>query len=424
MELQEKVWRITIYLSESDQQRGQALYMALLELLKRQGAAGATVSRGLAGFGARSQIHTATILTLSEDLPLQVEWIDTPETVTRLLPQVRELVPDALITSEEIQVVQYAARIPAAALAQPIGAIMRRHVTAIGPETPATEIVKLLLQQGYGSLPVVDAGRHIVGIITDGDLLLRAQLTARLDLQEELSQSQVQRQVAALQAQKLTAADIMTATVVTLEQEASVREAMGRMVAHGLKRLPVVDGEQQLVGWVSRVDILRTMERHHQPLVSGSAPAAGRTVAELMYREVPTVAAQSTIEEILQALEAGPYRRAVVVDNEKRVVGIITDGDVVRRSRGSEHPGLLARLRSLVTGQPAAIALPDTNETAADLMTAPVLTITVDTSLPRALRLMLDNRVKRLPVVDEEGRLLGLLGRRNLLRGLLDEEEG
>lgn len=421
MQLQGKALRVIIYIGESDHYRGKALYMALLEFLKKEGAAGATVVRGLAGFGARSRIHTATILTLSEDLPLRVEWVDQHEVVERLLPQIRNMVDDGLITAEEVQVVQYAPGREPDPLQQAVANVMRTEVSTVTPETPVADIVTLLLRRGRRSLPVVDGQRHVLGIITDGDLLRRAGLKARLDLQEELSEQQLQQQIAVLQEQGKTATDIMTQPVVTVETAATVRKAMDMMVERGLKRLPVVDEEKHLAGWISRVDVLRTLEYHHLTEEEAPRPEKGSSVSELMYREVPTITPEASLEEIIQVLERGRYRRAVVVDDANHVVGIITDGDLLRRSRWGQHPGVLARLRSLITGQPVRARLPETEETAADLMSSPVITITEDTPLTEALRLMLAHQCKRLPVVDEEQRLLGLLGRGSLLRGLLRE---
>jgi CBS domain-containing protein len=379
------------------------------------------VVRGLAGFGARSRIHTATILTLSEDLPLRVEWVDQHEVVERLLPHIRNLVDDGLITVEEVQVVQYAPGRERDPLAQPIANAMRTEVSTATPETPVGDIVTLLLRRGRRSLPVVDEQRRVLGIITDGDLLRRAGLKARLDLQEALSAQQLQQQVSALQGQGKTAADIMTQPVVTVQATDTVRKAVDTMVEHGLKRLPVVDKEKRLVGWISRVDVLRTLEYHHLPEEATLRPREGNSVSELMYREVPTVTLAASLEEIIQVLERGRYRRAVVVDDVGHVVGIITDGDLLRRSRLGQHPGLLVRLRSLITGQPARAKLPQTEETAADLMSSPAVTIGEDTPLVEALRLMLEHQCKRLPVVDKNQQLVGLLGRASLLRGLLQE---
>jgi CBS domain-containing protein len=424
MQLQGKALRVIIYIGESDHYQGKALYMALLQFLKKEGASGATVVRGLAGFGAHSRIHTATILDLSLDLPIRVEWIDQPEIVERLLSQIRQMVNDGLITVEEVDVVQYAPGRRPDPLAQPVQDVMRTEVVSVSPETMVAEIVTFLLRKGYRSLPVVDENGRPLGIITDGDLLRRTGLRARLDLQAEVSVAGWQQQLADLRAQGGTAASLMTSPVITILATAPLRQAVQQMTAHDLKRLPVVDENGRLAGWISRLGILRTVEYHQLAAeTEPEPPAAGRTIGDLMYRDVPTVSPQATLEEIVQSLEQNRRRRAVVVDASRRVLGIITDGDLLRRSKQQAHPGLLDRLRGLVTGQPAArpAALLGATETAADLMTTPVLTITMNASPAAALRLMMQHGVKRLPVVDENDRLVGLLGRASLLQGLMSE---
>lgn len=428
MQLQGKALRVIIYIGESDRHRGRALYMALLQFLKQEGASGATVMRGLAGFGAHSRIHTATIVDLSTDLPIRVEWIDLPEVVERLLPQVRQMVDNGLITVEEVDVVQYAPGRRQDILTQPVQDVMRREVISVAPDTPAAEIITLLLKKGYRSLPVLDENGRIQGIITDGDLLRRAGLAARLSLQPDLPAANWQQQLADLRKQGDTAVTLMTSPAITIQATEPLRRAVQKMAEHNLKRLPVVDENGRLVGWISRVDILRTLDYHKSALATAAEPptdltsATGLTIAKLMYRDVPTVAPQATLEQILQALERNRRRRAVVIDEEQHVLGIISDGDLLRHSQKKPHPALLERLRRLVTGQPADPSpLLHTTETAVDLMTTPVYTIPLDGSLNTALRLMMEHEVKRLPVVDENGRLVGLLGRASLLRGLMDK---
>ncbi len=426
MQLQGKTMRVTIYIGESDHYQGKSLYMAILRFLKQEGASGATVLRGLAGFGAHSRIHTATLVDLSADLPIRVEWIDQPELVQRLLPHLRQMVNDGLITVEEVDVVQYAPGRRPDPLAQPVQDVMRTAVVSVLLHTSAAEIVTLLLQKGFRSLPVVDENGRLQGIITDGDLLRRTQLAARLDLQATLPAAEWQQQLAVLRDEGQTAAFLMSQPVITIAARAPLRQAVQQMVDHNLKRLPVVAEDGRLAGWISRIDILRQME-YQQPVVEAEqeSPAPGQTIRDLMYADVPTVSPQATLEQVLQALEKNRRRRAVVVNEKREVLGIITDGDLLRRSRQKSHPGLLARLRHLVTGQPAAAqAWHGTElgtETAVDLMTTPVITIAADATPAAALQRMVQHKVKRLPVVEENGRLVGLLGRASLLRGLVDE---
>lgn len=423
MQLQGKALRVTIYIGENDRYQGKPLHMALLQFLKREGAAGGTVLQGIAGFGAHSRIHTASIVTLSQDLPLRLEWVDQPDVVERLLPQIQQMVDDGLITVETVKVVQYAPGRRPDPLALPVHDVMQTEVAAVLPAASMAEVVRMLLEKGYRSVPVVESDGRLVGIITDGDLLRRANMSARLDLQLEMP-AQLKQQLADLQQRQETAAGMMTQPVVTIKADDSLRVAISRMVKHGLKRLPVVDAQFHLVGWISRVDVLRAVAYHqHAPTIT-ETPAQGSTIAELMIRDVPTVGPQASLAEIVRALERQQQRRVVVVDAGSHVLGIITDGDLIRRSKLARQPGLLARLRGLIIGKDATPPTPvlSSDETAADLMTAPAMTITLDASLTQALHLMLEHQIKRLPVVDADGRLMGLLGRASLLRGLLQQE--
>ncbi|MCA9529065.1 MAG: DUF190 domain-containing protein [Myxococcales bacterium] len=99
---------VRIFIGESDRWRHQPLADALLERLRKEQFAGATVFRGTAGFGARSHLHTSNILRLSEDLPIVIEVVDTEEQMERLLPILDEMVTGgALVTMERARVVRY-----------------------------------------------------------------------------------------------------------------------------------------------------------------------------------------------------------------------------------------------------------------------------------------------------------------------------
>jgi PII-like signaling protein len=99
---------VRIFIGESDRWHHQPLHAALLDRLRQEGFAGATVFRGIAGFGARSIVHTTQILRLSEDLPVVIEVVDSEEHVRRLLPILDEMVTEGLVTVEKARVVKYA----------------------------------------------------------------------------------------------------------------------------------------------------------------------------------------------------------------------------------------------------------------------------------------------------------------------------
>jgi uncharacterized protein len=99
--------RVRAYFGERDHHQGKPLWSALLEFLRREYAAGATVTRGIAGYGANSKIHAANIVDLSADLPLVLEWVDTEELVQRLMPAIEGMLPGGLITTDPVAIIRY-----------------------------------------------------------------------------------------------------------------------------------------------------------------------------------------------------------------------------------------------------------------------------------------------------------------------------
>ena len=98
---------LRIFIGEADQWERRPLYMALIELFRRNGLAGATVLKGVAGFGADSIVHTASILRLSADLPLVIEVVDSQEHLDRVFPQIDAMMGGGLITMEKVRVIRY-----------------------------------------------------------------------------------------------------------------------------------------------------------------------------------------------------------------------------------------------------------------------------------------------------------------------------
>jgi CBS domain-containing protein len=417
-----KAQLVSIYVSEDARVQGRPVYMAVLELLRTERAAGATVVRGVAGFDSRRQIHSAGIMALSMDLPVKIEWVDTHERVDALLPAVKQLVKEGLITVQEVTVVKRTLPARNDILDQRVSTVMSSGVLSVYPGTPLSEAVSLLLREGYRSLPVVDDRRKVVGIVTDGDLLRNTSLPIRLGLQPALTQEQVQSDIAELQSQGRTVGEIMTMPVVTVTDSATVRHAGALMVQNDLKRLPVVDSDGRLAGIISRVDILHAMSAAEEHPFSASSLPEGQTVEDLMNQDAPYVMPRANLEEIVEALEQSRQQRVVVVNQDRTVIGLITDGDLLRRSMYGRDPSLRQRLRGLIAGVPAEpFDLPTGHECAADLMTTPVIAVEADATLSDALGLMLIHRLKRLPVVDGERRLLGVLGRASVLHALMQE---
>ncbi|HHL72479.1 MAG TPA: DUF190 domain-containing protein [Bacteroidetes bacterium] len=95
---------LRIFIGDSDRYQGKPLYVALVERAREQGLAGATVLRGIMGFGAGSRIHTTSLLRLSQDLPLVVEIVDTEEKIDHYLHGLDEMLHNGLVTMEKADV--------------------------------------------------------------------------------------------------------------------------------------------------------------------------------------------------------------------------------------------------------------------------------------------------------------------------------
>lgn len=107
MVLPEEGLLLRIFIGESDKVDGKPLYEQIVLKARELGLAGATVTRGLMGFGADSRMHTAKILRLSEDLPVVIELVDTEENLDKLMPYLDQHVVEGLITREKVKVLKY-----------------------------------------------------------------------------------------------------------------------------------------------------------------------------------------------------------------------------------------------------------------------------------------------------------------------------
>lgn len=109
MRLQGPAKRLTIFIGESDHYRHHSLSSEIVDRARRAGLAGCSVFRGAAGFGATGHLHTAHLLSLSEDLPIAIVIVDAPERVEAFLPQLDELVTGGLVILDDVDVIRYVA---------------------------------------------------------------------------------------------------------------------------------------------------------------------------------------------------------------------------------------------------------------------------------------------------------------------------
>ncbi len=317
---------------------------------------------------------------------------------------------------------------PAPALFPPhltVADVMIRDSYTVHVRTPVSAIVTLLLDQALRWLPVIDDQRRVVGVISEGDLLRREVISLTMELKQLLPLPERAAAVLALEKRNLCAADLLTPAI-TLPSHASLETAAQQMVQHSLKRLPVVDEQGRLVGILARSDLLGTIAAiEPQPVEVAMATTNGtsRQVSDILQHDIARVEPATPVVEVLEAVLKSPQRRAVVLDDQ-RVVGLITDGDVLKRAARHVHPGVIRRMVNWLKGDalPAEIAVALQGQVAADIMTSRVRTVQTTTSLVAATQHLIDEDVVGLPAVDAKQRFQGWIDRSALLHALVQQQ--
>lgn len=105
-----EAYLLRIFIGENDRYEGRPLYEAIVRKVRQMGFAGATVLRGIEGFGKSSRLHTARLLRLSEDLPIVIEIVDEEAEIEQILDAIEPMVQDGLVTLEKVRVIKYSAR--------------------------------------------------------------------------------------------------------------------------------------------------------------------------------------------------------------------------------------------------------------------------------------------------------------------------
>ena len=414
---------IDIYTAEETRHHGQPLYDALVQYVKSlKIAARCFVTRGAAGCYESGEVASRNILTISYNLPVKVEIILPAAELDQVLPTVEDMVTDGIVAVREMRVGSYRTRknlIPRQIKARDI---MTTDPQRVARDTPASEVLRLLLTAHFSGLPVVDRTGRPVGIITQGDLIYRGQMPLRLGL---LAASATHRRDQARETLAAkTAEAIMTQPAVTVALDRPVTESVDLMLKNQIKRLPVVDENGVLVGMLSRLDVFQIIAReapHWESIRERDVSVENlRYVADIMRRDTQTVVPDAPATEVIRIIDTDDIQRVAVVDPDGRFLGLISDRDLLAAFAGQGR-GFWEYLSCRLTHRsreacPADLHRTLQEKTAADVMQTSLVMVGENTSVEEAVRLMVEKRLKRLPVVDADGRFRGMISREGVLR--------
>jgi CBS-domain-containing membrane protein len=417
----ETIQRVCIYVSERDMWDQQPLYLAVLERLRQEGATGATVLQGVAGFGPGHGVRAASMGNRGENIPMVIEWVDRADRIHLTLPHLDEMLSDALVTIEHIHV--YRAKLRSRgpfSSDQNAGDIMQTSIQTATERVSLGKAIALMLAYNQTLLPVVDEQKKIVGILTELDIARRGRLRVPLRLLPLLTKEEGNELLAPLA--NTSVSEVMSREWRSVQAKALIPQALMLMIEWDYTYLPVLDNKQVLQGLLSWSDVLSAVISRDD----GSEESSGvRDVDEptpvslVMQSRIPQIEHTTMLGVALQRLLESPDRYLVVVDERGYVQGSVSDVGVFQRLSRAERAPLLAAMQQgtpLDVGQVAGA-----NRGIEVILERNVSTIAPRENIVDAIHRLMDLRLERAPVVDEDGLLVGIIARGGLLRALTQE---
>ncbi len=412
---------IEIFTNEEARCQGKPVAEAVIDFLRHlKVAARCVVTRGIAGSYESGEVATGRLEVLSYNLPIRIYIVLPAAETGRVLAGLDERVGEGIIAVHDLAVVSHKTASTLFPRQLAVRDVMTAAPKTVTGSTPLDEGAELLLSSIFTGLPVVDDRLRPVGVLTQGDLIHRAGLPLRLGL---LGASGQEAAVALAGLAGKRVEEAMTAPAMVIGEERSLTEAVDLMLAKSLKRLPVVDKDGRLVGMLSRLDVFRTVMREAPDWDAFRARDIEvrhlRTVADIVRRDTRTVGPDTPVDEVIRIIDGNDIQRVAVINGEGRLLGVIDDSDLLRYFQPDREGlrALIDRLTQPFRKEAAVGATRRLRQTrAAEVMRADAPTIREDALIGEAIRLMTEQRLKRLPVVDERGGFTGMISRDSLLR--------
>jgi CBS domain-containing protein len=414
---------IEIYTSEEVQFDGIQIQDAVIEYIRAlKIAARCIVFRSIQGCYESGEIATQKILDLSYHMPLKIEVVLPSPELEHVLPKIEDMVGEGIIGVRQMEISVYKTTKHLFPRHLKVKDIMTISPQTLNPDTPLYDAVKILLSSIFTGIPVVDTQNYPVGIITQGDLIYRAGLPMRLGLLSVCDPQTLSESLKPLSDRN--AGEIMSHPAVCIDEDQPATDAVNLMIEKNLKRFPVINKQGIVTGIVSRLDIFRTIMRESPDWETFNCRRIKvnklNTVCDIMRRDIHTVSPGTSVEEVIRMIGSNDIQRVAVVDDHGIFLGLISDRDLLTAfsektcgiwnffmskipftERKRQHQDVLQCLQS---------------GTAGEVMKTDLVIVNEDTPLQNALKLMTEKALKRLPVIDQDGKFKGMISRDSLLR--------
>jgi len=414
---------IEIFTNEEARCKGKPLGEAVVDYVRGlKIAARCIVTRGIGGAFENGEVATQNVLVLSFNMPLKIEILLPSAELDLVLPVVDEMVCEGIVAVRAMRVQSHKTERRLLPRHFKVKDVMTPSPKMVTASTSLKEVAQLLMSSIFTGVPVVDKDNHPIGIVTQGDLIYRAGMPMRLGLLAVSDQGKVTEVLESLASRQ--AREAMTSPAVSISEDVLATEAVNLMVQKDVKRLPVVDKHGKLTGMLSRLDIFRTVMQESPDLEAFRAQKIQvnnlRVVADIMRRDTIAVQAETPVEEVLRVIDKNDIQRVAVVDEDGAFLGLISDRDLLIAFT-DYHPGIWDYFVSWMPFSERGRAKKGLKlhlrlRTAAEVMRTNLITVQEETPIEDAIRLMTEKALKRLPVLDADGKFKGMISRDALLR--------
>ncbi|MHB1459682.1 MAG: DUF190 domain-containing protein [Armatimonadota bacterium] len=414
---------IEVFTSDEVRWHGRPIWDAIVDHVRRSGVAARCIAnRGFAGCYENGEIASNNIEVLAFNMPLKIEIILPSTQLDAVLPGIEEMVSDGIVAVEDMEVRIHKTNKRLIPRQLRVKDAMTPSPQTVYEGTPVSEVIELLLNKEFNAVPVVDQAGHPLGIITQGDLISRANLPVRLGLLAQFEHDRVNEYLQTVSA--TTAGSIMTKPVTTISEDKRLGEAVDLMLQQHLKRLPVINAQGVVVGMIARLDVFRTITRVSPDwnAIKSQNVAIGNItiVGDIMRRDTHAVRPDTLIEEVVRLIDDSDIQRVAVVDSEGKLLGLISDDDLI--GQFAEHRAglwdyLVRKLPFTELAREHREFIEQTRaQKAAEVMSTEFVTVHEDTRIEDAVQIMAEHKIKRLPVVDSDNIFMGMVSRDAVIR--------
>jgi CBS domain-containing protein len=409
---------IEIFTNEDARYRNKPVADAVIEYIRGlKIAARCIVTRGIAGCYESGEVATGRVEILSFNLPIRIYIVLPAAASEQVLAGLDQLVGNGIIALHDLKVISHKTANTFFPRQLTVRDVMTAEPKCVTAEDPVSAAARLLLSSIFTGLPVVDNKGRPVGVITQGDLIGRGGLPLRLGLLAESAYDEIESIMHALAHKRVV--EVMTTAAVTIAEDRPLTEAVDLMLAKALKRLPVVGKDGRLTGMLSRLDIFKTVMREAPDWDAFRAQDIEvnnlRIVGDILRRDTQTVPPDATLDKVIRIIDGNDMQRVAVVDTEGKLLGIIADSDLLQYFKPDEE-GLRYLFSKITHSLKGDIEQRLAQTKASEVMDTDMLTIREGALIEEAIRLMTEQRLKRLPVVDDHGCFKGMISRDSLLR--------